>query len=454
MQSYTPWPYQRAATDWILKHKNCGLFLEMGLGKTVVTLTAVKTLLEDFEVTKVLVIAPLRVAATVWAEECRKWDHLQGLRCSKVLGSEAERLTALRVDADIYIINRENVAWLVNYAAKCKRWPFDMLVIDELSSFKSPKAERFKALRRVLSVVSRVVGLTGTPSPNGLLDLWSQIYLLDQGERLGKFVTRYRDQYFRPDKRNGAIVYSWALRPGGEQEIYKRIGDICMSMKAEDYLTMPERIDINHVVKLPEAAQRAYDTMERDLVLPLVGEAITAQNAAVLTGKLLQLANGQIYTTERNYQEFHHAKLDALEDLLEAANGQPVLVYYMFQADAARIMHRFPQARQLFTSDDVNDWNAGTVPLMIAHPASAGHGLNLQAGGHIIVWYGLTWSLELYQQANARLYRQGQGCPVTIYHVITAGTVDEDVLKVLTGKAVKQDALIDAVKGRVDLYAG
>ena len=421
----------------------------MGLGKTVITLTAVKQLLEDFSVTKVLVIAPLRVAATVWAEEAAKWDHLQGLRCVKVLGTAAERLAALDQDADIYIINRENIPWLVAHQTTKKHWPFDMLVIDELSSFKSPKAQRFRSLRVTLPVVNRVVGLTGTPAPNGLLDLWSQIFLLDQGERLGKFVTRYREEYFTPGKRNGAIVYSWELRPGSQERIYQRLSDICMSMTAHDYLQMPDRLDVAYPVVLSDCAQKAYDTMERDLVLPLAGEAITAQNAAVLMGKLLQLSNGAIYTEDGNYIPVHDAKLDALEDLIESANGEPVLVYYSFKHDAKRIMERFPQARKLISPLDVRDWNAGKIPLLIAHPASAGHGLNLQGGGHILIWFGLTWSLELYQQANARLYRQGQSRPVTIYHVITKGTVDEQVMKAITNKAVNQDALIKAVKERI-----
>lgn len=451
---YKPYPYQQAAVDWILNHRRCGLFLEMGLGKTVITLTAVKQLMKNFAFTKVLVIAPLRVAATVWAEEAAKWDHLQDLRCVKVLGSRLEREAALREDADVYIINRENIPWLVAYQATSKVWPFDMLVLDELSSFKSPKAERFKALRRVLPAVRRIVGLTGTPSPNGLIDLWSQIYLLDKGERLGRFVTTYRDRYFVPVQVNGNVVYKYALQAGADKEIYNKISDICMSMKAEDYLRMPKRMDITYPVSLSERAQKAYEQMERDLVLPLAGAAITAQNAAVLTGKLLQLANGAIYTETGDYIQIHDTKLDALEDLIEAANGEPVLVYYSFRHDADRIVKRFPQARRLLTPDDVNAWNSGSVELMIAHPASAGHGLNLQAGGHIIIWFGLSWSLELYQQANARLHRQGQSHPVTIYHVITKDTVDESVLKVLTGKAVRQDALIDAVKARLEKYAG
>ena len=450
---FTPHPYQQKAEEFIISHKRCGLFLTMGLGKTVITLSAVNRLVQDFAVTKVLVIAPLRVAATVWAEEAAKWDHLQGLRCVKVLGTKQQRLDALDEDADIYIINRENVPWLVAHQTKLKVWPFDMLVIDELSSFKSPKAERFRSLRSTLPAVRRVVGLTGTPSPNGLQDLWSQLYLLDRGERLGRTVTTYRSTFFHPGKRNGQVVFNWELNEGAAEIIYKLIGDICMSMTAADYLTLPERNDITYPVGLSEGALRAYETMEKDLVLPLAGEAITAQNAAVLTGKLLQLANGAIYTENGTYLETHEDKLDALEDLIEAANGEPVLVYYAFKHDAARIMKRFPQARQLLTPRDVIDWNAGSVPLMLAHPASAGHGLNLQAGGHIIIWFGLTWSLELYQQANARLHRQGQDRPVTIYHVVSKGTIDEQVLKVLTGKTVKQDALIEALKVRIDRYA-
>ena len=451
---YSPYPYQTAAEDWIMQKPRCGLFLEMGLGKTVITLSAVNRLLQDFEITRVLVIAPLRVAATVWAEEAQKWDHLQGLRVSKVLGSRAEREAALTRDADIYVINRENVPWLVALQATKKKWPFDMLVIDELSSFKSPKAERFRSLRRVLPAVRRIVGLTGTPAPNGLLDLWSQIYLLDNGERLGRYVTRYRDEYFLAGQRNGAIVYSWVPKKGAPQQIYGKISDICMSMKADDYLKLPDRRDVTYSVALPFKAQQAYDRMERDLVLPMADGAITAQNAAVLTGKLLQLSNGAIYTEDHSYASLHNVKLDAMEDLIEAANGEPVLVYYSFRHDLTRLKQRFPQARELFTPTDVSDWNAGKIPILIAHPASAGHGLNLQKGGHIIIWFGLTWSLELYQQANARLFRQGQSLPVTVYHVITKGTVDEDVLRVLTGKAVRQDALIDAVKARIDRYAG
>lgn len=449
---YKPWDYQKTAEDWIVEHKHCGLFLSMGLGKTVVTLTAIKRLQD--QVRKVLVIAPLRVAATVWAEEAAKWDHTSSLRCVKVLGSERDRKAALAADADIYIINRENVSWLVDQYAASGKWPFDMMVIDELSSFKSSKTERFRALRRTLPAVRRVVGLTGTPAPNGLIDLWSQLYLLDRGDRLGKTLGWYRQTFFDPGDRNGMIVYNWKPKPGAPEAIYERIGDICMSMTADDYLELPDRIDVEASVALVDKAQQAYETLERDLVLPMADEAITAQNAAVLTGKLLQLANGAIYMDDGSYTWIHNAKLDALEDLVEAANGEPVLVYYSFRHDEERILQRFPKARKLEKPEDVKAWNEGKVQMMIAHPASAGHGLNLQAGGHIIIWFGLTWSLELYQQANARLHRQGQQQPVTVHHIITKGTVDENVLKVLTGKAARQDALIDAVKARVMLYAG
>ena len=451
---YKPWDYQKTAEDWILEHTHCGLLLSMGLGKTIVTLSAIRELIDQKAVRKVLVIAPLRVAATVWAEEAAKWDHTRSLRCVKVLGSERDRKAALAADADIYIINRENVSWLVSQYEASGKWPFDMMVIDELSSFKSSKTERFRALRRTLPAVRRVVGLTGTPAPNGLIDLWSQLYLLDRGDRLGKTLGWYRQTFFDPGDRNGMIVYNWKPKPGAPEAIYERIGDICMSMTADDYLELPDRIDVEAPVALVEKAQQAYETLERDLVLPMADEAITAQNAAVLTGKLLQLANGAIYMDDGSYTWIHNAKLDALEDLVEAANGEPVLVYYSFRHDEERILQRFPKARKLEKPEDVKAWNEGKVQMMIAHPASAGHGLNLQAGGHIIIWFGLTWSLELYQQANARLHRQGQQQPVTVHHIITKGTVDENVLKVLTGKAARQDALIDAVKARVMLYAG
>jgi len=453
---YKPYPYQQRAEQHILDHPACGLFLEMGLGKTVITLSAVNELMYNrFEITRALVIAPLRVAATVWAEEAQKWDHLKHLRVQKVLGQRGQRVWALGQDADIYVINRENVEWLVDYL-QGSRWPFDMVVLDELSSFKSARANRFKALRRVRPAIDRVVGLTGTPAPNGLIDLWAQVYLLDRGERLGKTLGGYRQRYFNEGRRNQQVVFEYVPKPGAAEAIYEKLSDICVSMKARDYLDMPDRLDRVVRVSLPPEARRAYDQLERDLLLPLAGDAVvTAQTAAVVTNKLLQMANGAVYDEARKAHAIHAAKLDALEDLVEAANGQPVLVYYGYQHDLQRIMEKFPQARQLVTPQDVKDWNEGKVPLMLAHPDSAGHGLNLQAGGHILVWFGLTWSLEKYQQANGRLYRQGQRQPVTIYHIVAEGTMDERVLRVLEGKDTRQDALIEAVKARAgDVYGG
>lgn len=449
---FIPHAYQLHAIRWIVDHPEAGLFLEMGLGKTAITLTAIQELMWDrFEVGKVLVIAPLRVAATVWDAEAAKWDHLGMLRVVKVLGTREQRLAALAQDADIYVINRENVSWLEAHFRQAKRkWPFDMVVIDELSSFKAASSERFKALRRVRPAIKRLVGLTGTPAPNGLIDLWAQVYLIDRGERLGTTLGGYRQRYFNEGKRNAHVVFNWVPKQGAEQAIYGKLGDICMSMQACDYLTLPERRDIYMELELPDYARAAYDKLERELVLPLKGTTITAQSAAVVTGKLLQMANGAVYDEDRQDFVIHDRKLDALETLVEAANGQPVLVYYAYQHDLMRIRERFPQSKVLRTSEDVAAWNRGEIPILLAHPDSAGHGLNLQSGGHILVWFGLTWSLEKYQQANARLHRQGQTQPVAIYHLIAKGTADEDVIKVLAGKETRQDALIAAVKARVE----
>lgn len=441
-------PYQKHGAKWIVDHEACGLFLEMGLGKTVTTLTAIDDLMNNrFDVNRVLVIAPLRVAATVWAEEAAKWPHLNHLRVQKVLGQRGQRVYALRQDADIYVINRENVPWLVGYLQK--DWPFDMVVIDELSSFKSSQSERFKALRRVRPAIKRIVGLTGTPAPNGLIDLWSQIYLLDRGERLGKTLGGYRQRYFTEGRRNGMVVFEYNPKPEAQQAITDLLSDICMSMRAQDYMELPERIDRFVEIPLSPAGQRAYDTLEKEAILPLRDGVITAQTAATVTGKLLQLANGAVYDEMRKTHVVHDAKLDALEDLIEQANGQPVLCYYAYQHDVDRIMERFPQARLMKGTADIEAWNRGEIPLLLCHPDSAGHGLNLQHGGHIMVWFGLTWSLEKYQQSCARLHRRGQGQPVTIYHLIAKGTVDEDVMKVLTGKETRQNAIIDAVKARL-----
>jgi len=448
---YQAHAYQEYATNRILEQEAVGLFLDMGLGKTVSTLTAVDQLLYDrFDVSKVLVIAPLRVAKKTWPDEVKKWDHLKHLRISRVLGTEKERMAALRARADIYVINRENVEWLVDLYGK--EWPFDMVVIDELSSFKSTKARRFRALRKVRPFINRIVGLTGTPAPNGLIDLWPQVYLLDQGQRLGKTVTGYRDRYFEPDKRNKTTVFSWRPKDGAEEVIYNKLEDLCMSMSAEDWLDMPERIDRTIQVQIPGPARVKYDQLERDLLLPFTDGDVTADTAGILSNKLLQLANGAVYDEFGGVKEVHQAKLEALDDVIEAANGQPVLVFYWYQHDLDRIRQHIPAARLLDTEDDIEEWNQGQIPVMLAHPMSAGHGLNLQGGGNIIVWFGLTWSLELYQQANARLHRQGQEKSVIVHHLVAEGTIDEDVMKVLAGRDLAQKALLDAVKAKIDRY--
>lgn len=370
----------------------------------------------------------------------------------RVLGSQAQRIRALETDADIYCINRENIPWLVKYYGA--DWPFDGVVLDELSSFKSPSSKRFKAMRKVRPLIKHIVGLTGTPSPNGLIDLWAQIYLLDQGKRLGRTLTEYRNRYFNPGRRNGYVVYDWVPKDGAEDEIYRRISDICISMKACDYLKLPERVDVVRAVKLNDEAQAAYTEMEKEAVLELgPNKIVDAGTAAVVSGKLLQIANGAVYDEDGKTHIIHESKLDTLEDVIESVNGRPVLVFYAYQHDLERIMQRFPQARKLEGSAEIDAWNRGEIPILLAHPAGAGHGLNLQAGGNHIVWFGLTWSLELYQQANARIYRQGvKGERVTITHLVAEGTIDEDVMKVLDGKATRQDALLEAVKARVEKY--
>lgn len=463
-QIYNPHPYQEYATRAIAERPSVGLFLDMGLGKTVITLTAISELLSGSRVDmvkKVLIIAPLRVAQTTWSGEAAKWEHTGHLRISKVLGSKPVRIKALSASADIYIINRENVPWLVDYycgdnsSFNGNDWPFDMVVIDELSSFKSHKSKRFKAIKSVLPHIGRLVGLTGTPTPNGLLDLWPQIYLLDGGERLGRFITHYRNRYFIPDKANrySGIVYSWTLKRGADKRIHAAISDLCVSMKAEDYLTLPARIDRTISVNMPLQARRKYVQLEKDLLLPLTQSDVEAGSAAILAGKLLQFANGAVYDEFHEAQEIHTAKLEALEDLAEAANGNPLLVFYSYQHDQQRIIKRLESAgyevSTLKTEADIERWNAGEVPIMLAHPASAGHGLNLQAGGSTVVWFGLPWSLELYEQGNGRIYRQGQERPVVVYHIVAAGTVDEDVMRALEGKAKGQAALLWAVRARV-----
>ena len=389
---YKPHNYQAFASEFILEHPVCCLMLDMGLGKTVITLSALwELVLDRFDVCRILVIAPKRVAEDTWPKEIAKWEHLSGLSFSLVLGSKAEREAALRKRAFIYIINRENVAWLVeNY-----RWDFDMVVIDELSSFKSNKAERFKAMKHVRPKFTRIVGLTGTPAPNSLLDLWPQMYLLDMGQRLGRFIGGFRERFFVPDKRNREIIYSYKPRDGAEDAIYSLVSDICISMKAVDYLDMPERIDNRIEVAMSSKEQKLYDDFQRDMVLSIGSEELDAVNAAALSGKLLQMANGAVYGDDKKVLPIHDRKLDALEDLVEAANGKPLLVAYWYKHDLQRIKARFKTARCIDTSKDIDDWNAGKIPLALIHPASAGHGLNLQEGGCTIVWFGLTWSLEL-----------------------------------------------------------
>lgn len=442
---YKPYDYQTFATNFVLEHPACGLILDMGLGKSVITLTALWSLLLDsFDVGKVLVVAPKRVAENTWPTELKKWEHLDGLTWSLVLGSEKDRRAALQRRAKIYIINRENVTWLVdNY-----RWDFDTLVIDELSSFKSSKAQRFRALKRVRPRISRVIGLTGTPQPNGLLDLWPQLYLLDMGQRLGRFVGGYRERFFLPDKRNREVIYSYKPKEGAEEKIYELISDICISMRAADYLDMPELVASRVEVQMNAKERKLYEGFERDMVLHLKDGDLDAVNAAALSGKLVQMANGAVYGENRKVHHIHDRKLDALEDIIEAANGKPLLVAYWYKHDLERIRQRF-EVRTIDTPKDIADWNEGKIPVALIHPASAGHGLNLQDGGSTIVWFGLTWSLELYQQLNARLWRQGQKHTVVIQHIVAAGTHDEDIMNALEKKDMSQTALIAAVKARI-----
>jgi SNF2 family DNA or RNA helicase len=444
---YEPHEYQDYATRFILEHPIAAVLLEMGLGKSVITLTAIFDLtLDSFEICRVLIIAPLRVARDTWPAEIEKWDHLKGLTCSVAIGSEAQRKAALLKRAQVYIINRENVDWLVNKSGL--PFDFDMVVIDELSSFKDNGSKRFKALRKVRPGVRRIVGLTGTPSANGLMDLWAEIGVLDMGQRLGRYITHFRNNYFMPDKRNQQMVFSYKPRPGAEEAIYRLISDITISMKNTDYLKLPELVMNEIPVRLSENEMACYQIMKRELVLSLKGREIDAANAAALSGKLLQMANGAVYDENGGVAHLHDRKLDALEDVIEAANGKPVLVAYWFKHDLERILNRFP-AEKLDSTASIRRWNDGEIPLAVIHPASAGHGLNLQAGGSTLVWFGLTWSLELYQQTNARLWRQGQKDTVVIHHIITKGTIDEDVMRALERKDKTQTALIDAVKARI-----
>lgn len=442
---FNPHDYQKFATNFILEHTISAVLLDMGLGKSVITLTAIDELIyNQFEVSKVLVIAPLRVARDTWPTEIEKWDHLKGLTYSVAVGSEAQRKSALMQKVNVYIINRENVDWLINNSGL--PFNYDMVVIDELSSFKSYQAKRFKSLLKVRPTVKRIVGLTGTPSSNGLMDLWAEFKILDMGKRLGRFISHFRSNFFDPDKRNQQMVFSYKPKTGAEDEIYRLISDITISMKSADYLKMPECV-INEVsVTLSEKEQKSYNTLKQDLVLSIKDCEIDAVNAAALSNKLCQMANGAVYGVEKQVFEIHDKKLDALEDLIEAANGKPVLVAYWFKHDLERIKKRF-SIREIKSSADIADWNNGKIPVAVIHPASAGHGLNLQAGGSTLIWFGLTWSLELYQQTNARLWRQGQTSDtVVIHHIIAKGTIDEQIISALIRKEKTQSALIDAVK--------
>ena len=450
---YSPHEYQKFMIDYIKKNPIAAVFLDMGLGKTSITLTALNDLLFDsFDVHRILVVAPLRVARNTWSSEIKKWEHLQDLQYSIVVGTEKERMSALEKRADIYIINRENVQWLVEKSGK--KFDYDMVVVDELSSFKNHEAKRFRAFMKVRPKVKRIVGLTGTPSSNGLMDLFAEFKLLDMGERLGRFIGAYRANFFRPDKMNGPIVYSYKPIPGAESMIYNRISDITISMKATDYLKMPELISSRYEVQMDDKEKQKYEEFKRDLVLEIEDGEITAANAASLSGKLSQMANGAVYSDDLTVMQIHDRKLDALEDIIEAANGKPVLVAYWFKHDLTRITERLRKLNVIYqkldSDESIRKWNVKELQVGLIHPASAGHGLNLQSGGSTMVWFGLTWSLELYQQTVARLWRQGQTeNTVVIQHIVTAGTIDERILKALEQKDNTQSALIDAVKAEV-----
>lgn len=443
---YKPYKYQTYATEFIKAKDEAAIFLSMGLGKTVITLTAIKDLLDAGKVNKVLIVAPKRVAESTWPDEIKKWDHLSGLDYAVATGAPMQRMDALNENKPVTLINRENIEWLVDKSGY--EFDFDMVVLDELSSFKSYQSKRFKAMIKVRSKIDKIVGLTGTPSSNGLMDLWAEFRILDFGERLGRYITNYRQRYFEPDKRNQTVIFSYKPLPFAEETIYDKISDITISMKAEDYLELPDLI-INEVkVDLSESERATYDGLCKDMVVQVQENEIDAINAAALSNKLLQMANGAVYDETKTPVFIHDRKLDALEDLVEGANGKPVLIAYWFKHDLERIKKRF-DVREIKTTDDIADWNNGKIQIAVIHPASAGHGLNLQSGGSTLIWFGLTWSLELYDQTNARLYRQGQKESVVIHHIITKGTIDEDVMAALKDKQETQDALINAVKARI-----
>lgn len=446
MKKFNPHDYQRFAIEFIKSHKIAAVLLSMGLGKTAITLTALNDLLFDsFEISRILIIAPLRVARFTWPQELEKWEHLKDIRYSVAVGTEKERLAALQKPASIYIINRENVSWLVEKTG----FTYDTIVIDELSSFKSHTSKRFKALMKIRPLASRAIGLTGTPSGNGLMDLFAEFKVLDMGKRLGRFIGRFRDTYFKPDRRNGQVVFSYTPLPGAEERIYEKISDITISMKAGDHLPMPELIENEYVVEMDKSEREIYKRMCDELVVSMKGDEVTAANAGVLSGKLCQMANGAVYSDNGTVLRIHDRKLDALEDIIESMNGNPLLVAYWFKHDLERIQERFSCVR-LDTDESISRWNRGEIPVALIHPASAGHGLNLQSGGATIVWFGITWSLELYQQTVARLYRQGQTSgTVVVQHIVTQNTIDQRILRALKEKDKTQSALIDAVKAEV-----
>lgn len=462
---YEPKRHQRIAEQFCMTHSHAGLLLDMGLGKTVVTLTVLNRLMyEEFSLNRALVIAPKRVAEDTWSREAEKWDHLSGLRVVKVLGTAKQRTAALAQDGDVYVINRENVVWLVETLGA--RWPFDGIVIDELSSFKSSRSKRWRALRRVIGAANYVYGLTGTPAPNGYIDLWPEMYLLDRGQRLGRTLGEFRNTYFNPGAHKGHIVYEWRLKPGAKARIDAKLSDLCLSMSKEDWLDLPERTYNTVPVALSPSARKLYEQFQKEKILPLLrgrdglrlagagaedyDSAVIGDMAATVSGKLLQMANGAVYDENGEVFHIHDAKLDALEEIADTNPGQPLLVFYTYKHDLDRIQARFPNAEKIKGSETISDWNTGKIPMLLCHPASAGHGLNLQAGGHIIVWFGLPWSLELYQQANDRLHRMGQKQGVIIHHIVALGTLDERVMSVLAGRESTQRGLLVALKAYVE----
>jgi SNF2 family DNA or RNA helicase len=454
---FTPHAYQEYCIGRMIEDPALGGYLDMGLGKTVITLTAINDLRYNrFQVSRALVIAPKKVAEATWSKEAAKWDHLKHLRLSLVLGSEKQRIRALNTPADVWVINRENVVWLVEYYRNA--WPFDMVIIDESSSFKSHQAKRFKALTWVRPHIKRIVELTGTPAPNGLIDLWAQLYLLDEGQRLGKKVTHYRERYFEPDRRNAQQVFSYRPKPGADEVIQQLIGDICISMKAEDYLQLPDIVVDDIPVLLDPPAQKQYDKLEREMLLEVDENVIDAQTAAALSNKLLQLCNGAVYDGEGNVVEIHKCKIEAFLELVEQLNGQPALVFYNFRHDVDRLEKALAKSglrvRRLNGPTDETDWNSRQIDILLAHPASAAYGLNLQDGGNHVIWFGLNWSLELYQQANKRLHRQGQTQKVIVHHLAVEGGRDVDVIAALADKGATQDKLIESLKARIERVKG